>query len=192
MPSVFGRSIEPRERRTIITGAAVVGVAAVFVLGILPLGRRWSEREALIDVTREHLARVEAVAGREAEFAESARALDAQLDAGATRLVRARSVALAASAIQAMVREYARASVVSVTRLDAAGEPLAIGGTNVALPATISAQGDVYGIADFLRRLQHGQWMVELTDFTIAPNPVLRGNLLQVSIGLRAPIALEP
>lgn len=190
--SVFGRNIEPRERRTIAIGATVVAVTAVFVLGVLPFGRRWSARESMIAATRAQLARVESIAGRESELADATRALDAKLDAGAVRVVRAGSLALAASAIQSMVRDYGRGSVVSVTRLDAAGAPLAIGGTGVALPATISAQGDVYGIADFLRRLQHGPWLVELTDLTIAPNPVLRGNLLQVSIGLRAPIALEP
>jgi type II secretory pathway component PulM len=191
LPSGFGRSLEPRERRTIAVGAIVVGVAAVFVLGVLPLGRRWAGREALIAARRERLARVESIVGREAQLAEATRALESRLDAGGTRLVRARTVALAASAVQSMVREYASASAVSVTRLDAAGSPVAIGSA-VALPATLSAQGDIYGMADFLRRLQHGPWMVELTDFTIAPNPVLRGNILQVSIGLRAPIALEP
>lgn len=192
MPSVFGRNIEPRERRTIIVGAAVVGVTAVFVLGVLPLVRHWREREALIDVTRSHIARVESLIGREAQFQEAARSIDASLDAGATRLIRARTVPLAAASVQALVRDYARASVVTVTRLDAAGEPISTGGTNMALPATISAQGDIYGVADFLRRLQNGPWLVEVTDFAIAPNPVLRGNILQVSVGLRAPISLEP
>ena len=192
MPSVFGRSVEPRERRTIVVGATVVGVTAVFVLGVLPLARRWSEREALIAATRERLARVESIVGRESELTDATRAVEARLDAGAVRLVRARTVPLAAASVQALVRDYARASVVTVTRLDAAGAPLSIGGTSVALPATISAQGDIYGVADFLRRLQNGPWLVELTDFSIAPNPVLRGNILQVSIGLRAPISLEP
>ena len=192
MPSVFGRSVEPRERRTIAVGTAVVVVTAVFVLGVLPLLRRWREREALIDVTRAHIARVESLIGREAQFQEATRSIDASLDAGATRLIRARTVPLAAASVQALVRDYARASVVTVTRLDAAGEPISTGGTNMALPATISAQGDIYGVADFLRRLQHGPWLVEVTDFAIAPNPVLRGNILQVSVGLRAPISLEP
>ncbi len=201
MPSAFARNpepwlfgpwpLEPRERRTIAIGATVVVLAAVVVLAVLPLARRWSERESLIAATRQRLARIESIAGREAELADRTRAMEARLDATGMRLVRARTVALAAATLQSMVREYARSSVVSVTRLDAAGAPLTVGGTTLALPATISAQGDIYGIADFLRRLQYGPWLVELTDLTIAPNPVLRGNLLQVSIGLRAPIALE-
>ena len=190
MPSVFGRSLEPREQRTIAVGATVVAVAAVIVLVLVPLGRRWSEREALIAVTRNQLARVGAIVGREAELAEATRILNSRLDASGTRLVRASSIPLAASAVQSMVRDYARSSAVTVTRVDAAGEALA-SGSGVALPATIAVQGDIYGIADFLRRLQHGPWMLEIADFTIAPNPVLRGNILQVSIGLRTPIALE-
>ena len=188
---MFGRNLEPRERQTIAIGATVVAVAAIVTLVLVPLGRRWSEREALIAVTRNHLARVEAIIGHEAELAAATRRIEARLDAGGTRLVRARSMSLAAAAVQSMVREYASASVVTVTRLDAAGEPLASGST-VAIPATLAAQGDIYGIADFLRRLQHGPWLVEITDFSIAPNPVLRGNVLQVSIGMRAPVVMEP
>jgi hypothetical protein len=192
LPSVFGRTLEPRERRTIALGATIVAVVAIVVLVLLPLGRRWNEREALIAVTRQHLARVSSMIGREAELAEATRTLEGRLEASGTRLVRARTLPLAASAIQSLVRDYAQASVVTVTRLDAAGAPIAGGNGGVAIPATIAVQGDIYGIADFVRRLQHGPWMLELTDFSIAPNPVLRGNILQVSIGLRAPVAVEP
>lgn len=80
----------------------------------------------------------------------------------------------------------------TVTRLDAAGAPADGDAGTLALPATLAAQGDIYGIADFLRRLQHGPWLLEITDLSIAPNPVLRGNVLQVSIGLIAPVLLEP
>lgn len=191
MPSVFGRNLEPRERRTIAIGATVVGVVAAVMLVFMPLGRRWSEREALIAVTRSHLARVRSIVGHEAELAAATRTMEARLDAGGTRLVRAPSLPLAAAAVQSMVRDYARASVVTVTRLDAAGEPIARN-SSVAIPATIAVQGDIYGIADFLRRLQHGPWMLEITDLTVAPNPVLRGSILQVSIGLRTPVAMEP
>lgn len=183
--------LEPRERRTIIAGTIVVAVAAIVVLVLLPLGRRWSAREALIGATRAHLARVGALDGRESGLRQSAQAIDARLQATGTRIVRARSAALGASAVQSMVREYASGSAVTVTRLDATGAPVASAG-GIAIPATIAAQGDIYGVADFLRRLQHGAWLVEITDFTIAPNPVLRGSILQVTIGLRAPIALEP
>src|SRR6185503_21371461 len=117
-----------------------------------------------ISVTRNHLARVESIVGHEAELAGATRGVEARLDAGGTRLVRAKSLPLAASTVQSMVRDYARASVVTVTRLDAAGEPIA-SGSSVAIPATIAVQGDIYGIADFLQRLQHGPWLVEITDF---------------------------
>lgn len=188
---MFVRNLEPREQRTIAIGATVVAVAAVVMLVLLPLGRRWSEREALIAVTRNHLARVTSIIGHEGELAEATRTVEVRLDAGGTRLIRARSLPLAAAAVQSMVRDYASATGVTVTRLDAAGEPIA-SNSSAAIPATIAAQGDIYGIADFLRRLQHGPWLLDITDFSIAPNPVLRGNILQVSIGMRAPIVMEP
>jgi hypothetical protein len=188
----IGRTLEPRERRTIAAGAAIVAVAAVVVLGILPLVRRWSEREAVIAARRQQLARLDAIAGRDGELLDAARALDQRLDAGGARLVRARTAPLASAALQTVIREYAAASVVTVTRLDAAGTPVAREGGALAVPATLAAQGDIYGIADFLRRLQHGPWLLEITDLSLAPNPVLRGNVLQASISLAAPVALEP
>lgn len=192
MPFAFNRVLEPHERRTIGIGATVVGVATVVVLGVLPLTRRWTEREALIAVSRGQVARMETIAGRESEFLEQARAVEARLAASGTRLVRAPTAALAAASLQSVVRDYARETFVTVTRLDAAGAPVAGVAGPLALPASLSVQGDIYGIAEFLQRLQHGRWLLEVTDLAIAPNPVLRGNLLQVTVGLRAPLALEP
>lgn len=192
MRFAIARGLEPRERRTIAAGAAVLAIAATATLVVLPFARRWSEREALIDARRDRWSRLASIAGRESELAAASRALDQQLDASGTRLLRARTAPLGASALQAVLREYAASSAVTVTRLDAAGAPADGDAGTLALPATLAAQGDIYGIADFLRRLQHGPWLLEITDLSIAPNPVLRGNVLQVSIGLIAPVLLEP
>src|SRR6185503_18232911 len=81
LPSVFGRNLEPRERRTIAIGATVVAITAIIMLVLVPLGRRWSEREALISVTRNHLARVESIVGHEAELAGATRGVESRLDA---------------------------------------------------------------------------------------------------------------
>jgi len=143
----------------------------------------------MIDATRARLARLTTIAGREAEIQDSTRVRDAQLEAGGLRLLRARSPALAASALQALVREHARASGVSVTRMDVAGTVDAV--ATPAVPATISAIGDIYGIARFLGLLQHGPRLLSVRELTIATNPVMRGELLQVSVTVHAPFVSE-
>lgn len=192
MRSAISRGLEPRERRTLAIGALTVAAVAFVTLVVLPLWRHWSEREALIAARRDRLSRLEAMAGREAGFGTAVQDVEARLDAAGARLLRARTVALAASTLQSTIRDYATSSVVTVTRLDAAGAPATGEQGTLSVPATIAAQGDIYGIADFLRRLQHGPLLLEITDLTIAPNPVLRGNVLQVSIGVLAPVILEP
>jgi hypothetical protein len=194
-PSRFGigRALEARERRTIAAGATLVALAAVVVLLVLPFLRHWTEREAIIAATRERLGRLMAIAGREAEISARAHDRDARLDAGGPRVIRARTPALASSELQSVIQEYARASRVSVARLDVAGAPAAAGAgaATVAVPATVSAVGDIYGVTEFLRRLQHGPRLLEITTLALSPNPTLRGNLLQMSVTVRAPIASE-
>lgn len=189
--SGIGRGLDARDRRAIATGATLVALVAVVVLGVLPFMRRWTEREAVIGATRERLARLTAIAGHEADLAAHTQSLDERLEAAGVRLVRARTPALASSVLQSLIQQFARDSRVSVTRLDVAGAPGTAAAAALTVPATISALGDIYGITEFLRRLQHGPKLLEITDVGIAPNPTLRGNLLQLSVTLRAPIASE-
>jgi hypothetical protein len=189
--SAIGRGLEARERRTIAVGATVVALAAVIVLGVLPIARQWRDREAVISAVRERVARLESIVGKESDLAARTLALDQRLEATGVRLVRARTPALAASSLQGVVQDYARASRVSIARFDVAGAPSPSAGAALAVPATISASGDIYGITEFLRRLQHGPRLLEITELAIAPNPTLRGNLLQLTVSLRAPVVTE-
>ena len=173
-------------------GATVVALTAVAMLVVLPFARRWSEREAVIFTTGERLARLSGIAGQETAIRAQLVTLDAALDGRGARLVRARTPALASSIIQSYVQAEARASRVSISRLDVAGSPATPGGDGVVMPATLSAVGDIYGVADYLRRLQHGPRLIEIAELAVAPNPTLRGNLLQLSLTLRIPVALEP
>jgi type II secretory pathway component PulM len=183
--SGIGRGLEPRERRTIFAGIAVLVFAVVATQLALPFARRWSEREALIDATRARLARLKMIAGREAEIRQNASMHDTQLETGGVRLLRARSPALASSTLQALIREHARVSGVSVTRMDVAGTVDDV--ATAAVPATISAIGDIYGVARFLQLLQHGSRLLDIRELVISANPTLRGELLQFSVTLRAP-----
>ena len=106
------------------------------------------------------------------------------------RLLAARSPALAGSALQTLVQGYADESGITVRELNVAGAPdsTASGGTE-AIPATVSAIGDIWGVSNFVSRLQHGTTLIDIREIGVSPNPALRGELLQLSLVLRAPYA---
>jgi hypothetical protein len=58
--------------------------------------------------------------------------------------------------------------------------------------AAVSGTTDIYGLADFLTRLQASPIVLVTEDLTVTQNPVLRGQLLQITVGVRAPFVLEP
>ena len=96
--------------------------------------------------------------------------------------------ALAASALQALVQGYADESGVTVRELNVAGAPdsVSLGGAE-AVPATVSAVGDVWGVSNFVSRIQHGTTLIDIREIGVSPNSALRGELLQLSLVLRAP-----
>lgn len=175
-----------------MVGASVLAVAAVLVLVVAPMAGRWRTREAAIEQLRARVAQLSGLIESESVLLARADSIDAMLAAAPVQLIRARSGALAASAIQSLVRDVAMASRVSIDRLDVAGEPDTTRGSTIIVPVSVTAWGDIYGVAEYLRRLQHGRDLMELDDLSLAPNPTRRGNLLQVSLTLRVPVALEP
>lgn len=105
------------------------------------------------------------------------------------RLLAGRSPALAASALQTLVQGYADESGLTVRELDVAGAPDSTSAGVDGIPATISAIGDIWGVSGFVSRLQHGTTLIDIREIGVSPNPALRGELLQLSIVLRAPYA---
>lgn len=189
---MFDQLLKPREKRTVALALGALLAAAMLGLVVMPAAQRWKARESAIDAARERVARL--VGLRESQdniiaTASARLATDAPL-----QVIRGRTSALAASSLQAALREYARLSRVSITRLDVAQERDSTSTSMSArgIPATISAVTDIYGLADFLSRIQQGVVLLEVQELSVAPNPVLRGNLLQISIVVRAPFILEP
>jgi hypothetical protein len=188
---VQSRVLEPRERRTIAISAAVLGVAVVFAYGILPFAKRWSAREDLIATRAAQVARLEWLASHESELQQASAHQIAQSGSlDRPRLLAARSTALAASVLQTLVQSYADESGITVRELNVAGAPDSVATSGAeTIPATISAIGDVRGVADFVSRLQHGTTLIDIREIGVSPNPALRGELLQLSLVLRAPYA---
>ena len=182
---------DARERRTITLGGAVLAAAFLVVVVFLPAAARWRDREAMIDALQRQRAQLVALGAQRPALEAALQARLAQAEALPVRLIRGRTPALAASALQTLLQEYASASRVSVTRLDVASAPDSTAATP-AIPAIIAAVSDIYGLADFLSRLEHGGRLLEVTELSVSPNPALRGELLQLSVAVRAPYLLEP
>ena len=177
-----------REQRTIQLGATVVGVALLVAFVLVPFARRWSDREGVIAVARDRVARLLALTAQEPQLRTAA----AASDEGTIRALRGRTVALVGSDLQSLLQDYARVSRVSVTRLEVGNAADSTVAPERGLSASVSATTDVYGLADLLVRLQSGPALLVVDALAVTVNPVLRGNLLQLSLTARAPFLLEP
>lgn len=182
--------LEPRERRTIAIAVAVLATTFVFTYGVVPFAKRWSAREELIATRAEQVARLTWLTEHESELRQAASTRLGRVgSAERPRLLAGRSPALAASALQTLVQGYADESGVTVRELNVAGPPDSSSAGTDAIPATISAIGDIWGVSSFISRLQHGTTLIDIREIGVSPNPALRGELLQLSLVLRAPYA---
>ncbi|MBI4521871.1 MAG: hypothetical protein HY701_13620 [Gemmatimonadetes bacterium] len=178
--------ISARERRTIALGLAVSLFALGITYGVLPFARHWRAREEMIASEMERLARLRGLVANEARLRDVVAARTAGLEAGPQRLLSGRTPALAASTLQSLLRDFADQSQVTVSRLDVAGAPDTDAGALPMIPATVSAVGDIYGITDLIALIEQGSLLLEITGLSLRPNPALRGELLQLTLTVRA------
>ncbi len=161
------RRLKPRERRVILGGASVSAAALVIVLGVLPFGRRWAAREDAYAASREQWVRLATLAastdGLRRTLAEQQRAFAAD----EARLVSGATPALAASSLQGLLQRYADESAVQLDRVDVAGQPRPDRPGLVAIPVQLQGQGDIYGLVDFLYRLERGEKLLVVDDLTL-------------------------
>ena len=161
------RRLNPRERRVVLGGALVSATALVIVLLGLPLAHHWAVREAAYTASREQWLRLSALVAstdrlRRAveEQKRTHRAAEARLVAGATP-------ALAASALQELLQHYADESSVQLNRVDVASQPRAGQSGLLAIPVQLQCQGDIYGLVDFLSRLEHSEKLLALDELSL-------------------------
>lgn len=182
--------MERREARTIAIGGSVVTVALLIAFVLLPFTRRLQLRAVELEATRASIRELRALVAGATGLDSAGAAADAALGVRGRRVIRARTSALAASALQSFLQDASDASRLLVTRLDVAPADSAGGHT---LPASLAAQGDIYGLADFLGHLEHGPRVVHVERMMVQINSALRGapDMLQVTITVRAPVILE-
>ena len=162
------RHLKPRERRVVLGGAIVSVIAVAVVLLVLPFAQRWQAREAAYAASREQWVRLETLA---ASTDRLQRALDERKLARAAdeaRLVTGATPALAASVLQGLLQRYADESSVQLDRVDVAGQPRADKPGLLATPVQLQGQGDIYGLVDFLYRLQHADKLLVLDELTLS------------------------
>lgn len=182
-------NLTSRERRTIWIGAAISALALFIAFVAAPYARRWSAREELIASGADRIARLENLIADEPRLREAL--LDREVSNGAGQLISGRTQALAGSALQGVIQNYAARSRMTITRFDLAGAADSSGAPLPAIPASLSAIGDVYGVSEFLSLLQNGAPVVETRELTLVSNSSLRAGLLQLSVTLRAPAVIE-
>lgn len=183
--SVFGRPIEPRERRTLGIAAVVTIAALVTAYAVLPYARRWTAREESIAAKREQLARLHWLARNEARLTRTADERERALEAAPRRLIVGESASLASAELQRALLEMAEASQLQVQQVDVA-DAAGDAPSDAHIRARFAAVGDVVGLADFLERLTRGATYAELYELDVQPNAA-RGELLTIALSVRAP-----
>jgi len=160
-------NLNTRERRVVLGGALVSATALLIVLLGLPFAHHWAVREAAYTTSREQWLRLAALA---ANTDRLRRALDEQKSAYAAdeaRLVTGATPALAASALQGLLQRYADESSVQLNRVDVASQPRPDQSGLLAIPVQLQGQGDIYGLVDFLFRLERGDKLLALDELSL-------------------------
>jgi hypothetical protein len=204
-------AVSLRERRVVVGGALVVAISLVLTYAIVPFIRQWTTREAEIAVVRDRLTYLESLTARAGAIEKSAATSERQLSTETRRVMHARSATLAASALQSLLQDMADASALAVSRLEVSADDtvgaapdvsdpvtpsvdgVARSAVGLQIPATISAYGDIHGVARFLDLLGSGPRVLVLERLAVQRNAALLGapDVVQFTATLRAPVLPE-
>ena len=111
-------AVSVRERRVVVAGAAVVGIALLVTYGLLPFAQHWQTRERALDAARARVAYLQELITRTSSLESAAADAERVLSMQSRRVLHARSSTLAASALQTFLQDAADASHLAVTRLE--------------------------------------------------------------------------
>jgi hypothetical protein len=156
-----------RERLVVAAGLgvtlAVLGVTQV----VLPFADRWAARERAYAASREQWVRLQGLVASEARLRQALdRERNVQRSSG-NLLAPGTTPALAASGLQALLRRYAEESMLQLDRVDVAGQPKADRPGLLEIPVALQGQGDIYGLVDFLFRVQHGERLLVIDELLV-------------------------
>ncbi len=211
-------AVSVRERRVVVAGAAVVGIALLVTYGLLPFAQHWQTRERALDAARARVAYLQELTARTSSLESAAADAERVLSMQSRRVLHARSSTLAASALQTFLQDAADASHLAVTRLEVSPDDsvradgvnaevsqqsvgtVTVGTVTVGtvtgvtrLPAALSAYGDVGGVAALLDFLATGPRVLSIERVSLLRNAALLGapDVVQITLSLRAPVLPE-
>ena len=201
-------AVSVRERRVVVAGAAVVGIALLVTYGLLPFAQHWQTRERALDAARARVAYLQEIIARTSSLESAAADAERVLSMQSRRVLHARSSTLAASALQTFLQDAADASHLAVTRLEVSpDDSVRADGVNAEvsqqsvgtvtgvtrLPAALSAYGDVGGVAALLDFLATGPRVLSIERVSLLRNAALLGapDVVQITLSLRAPVLPE-
>lgn len=184
-----------REQRVIIGALVVLTASLLLVYGVLPLVRTVRARELQIDAARSRAALLAGYAAAVPALEQAATRDEAWLATTARRVLHATSEPLASSALQSLLQDAAEGAGMAVNRVEvnADTDSAAAGGSVAQLRGSLSAYGDIHGVAALLRTLEAGPRVVAVERISVQQNSALRGapDVLQVTLGVRAPVLID-
>jgi hypothetical protein len=178
----------------VIAGAVVVALALVLMVAVAPYASRWSRQSAAIDAARGQRDRLRSLLASQLVIRRTLEARRMARAGYVGRLVSGGTPALAASEFQSLMTRYAEQSAVNVTRMSVVGEPTPLEPGLSGIPLQLTAESDIYGLADFLARLQHGEKLIAVEEIMVTVgSPSSDGTHSFVwSLRLRGPYAQSP
>lgn len=171
------RRLSRREQRVVLGGAAVAATVLLVMFALLPMRDRWTSKESTYAASRDRYVRLQTLVASESRLRRALEAQQQAVQASVGLLATGSTPALAASNLQALVQRYAEESVVQLDRIFVAGEAKGDSLGLVSIPVQLQGQGDIYGLVDFLFRLQHGEKLLVIDDLTISAGLPQAGRL---------------
>lgn len=151
-----------------MSGGAVVSAGALLiVLVMLPLARRWATREDALRASREQLNRLQVLVASENRLRRALDERNLAYRAASARLIAGTTPALAGSNLQVLLQRFADESAVQLDRVDVVGEPKADQSGLLAVPARFQGRGDIYGLVDFLYRIERGEKLLVIDELNV-------------------------
>jgi hypothetical protein len=180
-----------RERLIVPAGLAVSLAALCLTQVVLPFADRWTARERAYAENGEQWARLQGLVVSENRLRQALNKERGARRASGDLLVPGTTPALAGSGLQALLRRYAEESMLQLDRVDVAGEAKADRSGLVEIPVALQGQGDIYGLVDFLFRVQHGERLLVIDEVLvnagyIRPGPQDSGGVRPLVWTLRA------
>jgi type II secretory pathway component PulM len=180
-----------RERLIVPAGLAVSFVALCLTQVVLPFADRWSARERAYAESGEQWARLQGLVVSEDRLRQALNKERGVRRASGDLLVPGRTPALAGSDLQSLLRRYAEESMLQLDRVDVAGQAKTDRSGLVEIPVALQGQGDIYGLVDFLFRVQHGERLLVVDELLVnagyvRPGPQDSGSVRPLVWTLRA------